>query len=392
METKKIGELCSISKKSIMPKEGVTYTLYSLPSYDKDMTPETLLGEEIKSTKLVLTDNTILYNKLNVHFKRIWNIGQLCTDNNVCSTEFLPLKVKGKNVCQDYLYYVLRDETLTQAMYGARRGTSGSQQRIAPETLLEYEVPFFPIEEQKKIAGLLKDLDDRIYANRMIKENLTQQARAIFQAWFIDFEPFGGSAPSDWKTVTLGDIANIQTRVFSPEKNPNVIIEHYSIPAFDSMHYPVFEKASEVKSNKYLLTKASVMISKLNPDTKRIWRPLCLSDYPVCSTEFIVYEANEVAHKDFLFSIIDSMPFFRHLCSHTTGSTNSRQRAMPKSTLEFEVLLPPESIIREFCDMVSPIYDLAATRDAENQCLVQTRDTLLPNLISGKMDIKNLSE
>ena len=112
----------------------------------------------------------------------------------------------------------------------------------------------------------------------------------------------------------------------------------------------------------------------------------------MCSTEFIVYEANEVAHKDFLFSIIDSMPFFHHLCSHTTGSTNSRQRAMPKSTLEFEVLLPPESIIRAFCDMVSPIYDLAATRDAENQCLVQTRDTLLPNLISGKMDIKNLSE
>ncbi len=392
METKKIGELCSISKKSIMPKEGVTYTLYSLPSYDKDMTPETLLGEEIKSAKLVLTDNTILYNKLNVHFKRIWNVGQLCTANNVCSTEFLPLKVKGENVCQDYLYYVLRDETLTQAMYGARRGTSGSQQRIAPETLLEYEVPFFPIEEQRKIAGLLKDLDDRIYANRMIKENLTQQARALFQAWFIDFEPFEGSVPSDWKTVTLGDIATIQTRVFSPEKNPEVTIEHYSIPAFDSIHYPIFEKASEVKSNKYLLTKESVMISKLNPDTKRIWRPLCLSDYPVCSTEFIVYEANEVAHKDFLFSIIDSMPFFHHLCSHTTGSTNSRQRAMPKSTLEFEVLLPPESIIRAFCDMVSPIYDLAATRDAENQCLVQTRDTLLPNLISGKMDIKNLSE
>ena len=392
METKKIGELCSISKKSIMPKEGVTYTLYSLPSYDKDMTPETLLGEEIKSAKLVLTDNTILYNKLNVHFKRIWNVGQLCTANNVCSTEFLPLKVKGENVCQDYLYYVLRDETLTQAMYGARRGTSGSQQRIAPETLLEYEVPFFPIEEQRKIAGLLKDLDDRIYANRMIKENLTQQARALFQAWFIDFEPFEGSVPSDWKTVTLGDIATIQTRVFSPEKNPEVTIEHYSIPAFDSIHYPIFEKASEVKSNKYLLTKESVMISKLNPDTKRIWRPLCLSDYPVCSTEFIVYEANEVAHKDFLFSIIDSMPFFHHLCSHTTGSTNSRQRAMPKSTLEFEVLLPPDSIIRAFCDMVSPIYDLAATRDAENQCLVQTRDTLLPNLISGKMDIKNLSE
>ena len=392
METKKIGELCSISKKSVMPKEGVTYTLYSLPSYDKDMTPETLLGEEIKSLKFALTDNTILYNKLNVHFKRIWNVGKLSTANNICSTEFFPLKVKGKNVCQDYLYYVLRDDTLTQAMYGARRGTSGSQQRIAPETLLEYEVPFFPIEEQKKIAALLKDLDDRIFANRMIKENLTQQARALFQSWFIDFEPFGGSMPLDWKKVTIGDIATIQTRVFSPEKNPDVIIEHYSIPAVDSIHYPVFEKASEVKSNKYLLTDQSVMISKLNPDTKRIWRPLCLSEYPVCSTEFIVYEANEALYKDFLFSIIDSTPFFHHLCAHTTGSTNSRQRAIPKSTLEFVIPLPPENVVREFCDIVTPMYDMAVSRDAENQSLVQARDTLLPNLISGKIDITHLTE
>lgn len=392
METKRIGELCSISKKSIMPRAGTTYTLYSLPSYDNDMTPEVVDGDEIKSSKFQLTDNTILYNKLNVQFKRIWNVGELFTENNVCSTEFLPLKIKGENILQDYLYYVLRTDALTQAMYGARRGTSGSQQRIAPETLLDFEIPVFPMEEQRKIANFLRDLDDRIFANRNIKNILIQQARAIYQSWFIDFEPFGREIPSDWKKTTLDEIASIQTRSFSPEKDPDALIEHYSIPAYDSQHYPVIEPAEAVKSNKYILTSESVMISKLNPETKRIWRPLCQTDLPVCSTEFIVYEAKEGFPRDYLYSIIDSTPFHQFLCAHTTGSTNSRQRVTPKNTLEFEVLIPPRKVLDDFCNLVSPLYDMASSRDAENQCLGGSRDTILPKLLSGLIDISGLSE
>lgn len=92
---------------------------------------------------------------------------------------------------------------------------------------------------------------------------------------------------------------------------------------------PVFELAESVKNNKYILTSDSIMISKFNPDTKRIWRPLCLSKKAVCSTEFIVYEAVNPEYRDFVYSIIDSTPFSDYLCAHTTGSTNSRQRVTP---------------------------------------------------------------
>lgn len=175
-------------------------------------------------------------------------------------------------------------------------------------------------------------------------ENLEQQARSIFQSWFINYEPFGGSAPSDWQPSTLGQVAIMKTDSWSPAKNPDIEVEHYSIPAYDEKHYPVFEIASGIKSNKYLLTSNSVMISKLNPDTKRIWRPICLSEHPVCSTEFIVYEAKKNGQRDYIYSLIDSSPFFNHLCSHTTGSTNSRQRATPKATLDFSFILPPNNV------------------------------------------------
>lgn len=224
----------------------------------------------------------------------------------------------------------------------------------------------------------------------LINENLTEQARAVFQAWFIDYEPFGGEAPSDWRPSTLGQIAEMKTDSWSPTKNPDVVVEHYSIPAFDEQHYPVFEIASGIKSNKYILNSNSVMISKLNPDTKRIWRPMCLSAHPVCSTEFIVYEAKKQEQRDYIYSILDSVPFLNHLCSHTTGSTNSRQRATPKSTLDFTLCLPTDSVIEDFCQIVTPMYDLIASNIVENQSLAKARDSLLPRLMSGELDVSDL--
>ena len=197
-------------------------------------------------------------------------------------------------------------------------------------------------------------------------------------------------APSAWHPSTLGQIAALKTDSWSPAKNPDVMVEHYSIPAFDEQHYPVFEIAAGIKSNKYILNSNSVMISKLNPDTKRIWRPLCLSAHSVCSTEFIVYEAKKQEQRDYIYSILDSTPFLNHLCSHTTGSTNSRQRATPKSTLDFTLCLPPDSIIEDFCQIVTPMYDLIASNIVENQSLAKTRDSLLPRLMSGELDVSSL--
>lgn len=182
----------------------------------------------------------------------------------------------------------------------------------------------------------------------------------------------------------------MKTDSWSPSKNPETIVEHYSIPAYDEKHYPVFEIASGIKSNKYILTPDSVMISKLNPDTKRIWRPMCLSAHRICSTEFIVYEAKKAAQKDFVYSILDSAPFLNFLCSHTTGSTNSRQRATPKATLDFPIMLPPDSIIEEFCQIVSPMYDLISKNIIENQSLAKARDIMLPKLMNGELDVSDL--
>ena len=230
----------------------------------------------------------------------------------------------------------------------------------------------------------------KLWVCYMLNNNLEQQTQAIFKSWFVDFELNYGNMPSDWKVSQLGTIAKISTEVFSPAKNQNVEVEHYSIPAYDEKRYPVFETSNGIKSNKYRLSSNSVMISKLNPDTKRIWRPYCISDNPICSTEFIVFEPINPLNRDFIYSIIDSIGFSAFLCSHTTGSTNSRQRATPSVTLTYDVIVPDEKTIQAFCSIVSPMYDTIENNIKENQKLAETRDKLLPKLMSGELDVSDI--
>ena len=253
---------------------------------------------------------------------------------------------------------------------------------------LELEVP--DILSQKKIVSVLDDIQGKIRDNNEINKNLEQQAQELFKAWFVTFETFGGKMPSSWSVAKLGDIATIKTNSFSPAKTPTVMLEHYSIPAFDEQKYPVFELAANVKSNKYILTDNSVMISKLNPGIKRVWRPMCVSEFAVSSTEFIIFEANDPTYKDYVFSVIDSSTFSDWMCAHTTGSTNSRQRTTPSTTLGFQIALPTQEVVSDFCKIVTPMYDMIAQNTCENRKLAAFRDSLLPKLMSGELDVSNI--
>lgn len=281
----------------------------------------------------------------------------------------------------EYLCFMLNSMDLSGYITGS------AQPKLSQANMnnISFEIP--SVEMQDLILSVILPIEKRIATNTAINENLEQQAQALFKAWFVDFEPFGGVMPDDWAETTLGTIAAISTKSINPLKQPDLYLEHYSIPAYDEQHYPVFEYASEVKSNKYILTNNSVMISKLNPDTKRIWRPLCLSANPVCSTEFIVYEAVNPKYKDYIYSLIDSQAFSDYLCAHTTGSTNSRQRATPKTTLDYTCIMPSDDIITRFCGIVTPMYDQIASNIIESQRLAALRDTLLPKLMNGEIDV-----
>ena len=244
------------------------------------------------------------------------------------------------------------------------------------------------LEQQKEIAAILSAFDSKIECNKKINDNLQQQAQAIYRERFEGVT--SEDLPSGWRIVALGDVATISNKSFNPLKEAERMLEHYSIPAFDEARFPVFEPSTSIKSNKFVIDASCFMISKLNPTTKRVWKPYCLTENAVCSTEFIVYKAKDESITDFLYSVIDSSSFSDFMCSHVTGSTGSRQRTTPSDTLAYELILPSEEDLAEFQSLVSPMYAQMRINAIENDKLKRLRDSLLPKLMSGEVDVSDI--
>jgi type I restriction enzyme S subunit len=195
---------------------------------------------------------------------------------------------------------------------------------------------------------------------------------------------------SNVNTTDLKNVLSISTKALKPQEHASEIWEHYSIPAFDEKHRPIFEPASEIKSNKYQIDNECILISKLNPSTKRIWMPYCSSNNAVCSTEFIVYRPYLKEYKSFYYAAIDSPGFTDYLLEHVSGSTGSRQRAQPKDTLHYLMPNPSNEEIKNFCTFADPIYRHVQINEQQTAKLELLRDTLLPKLMSGEIDVSKV--
>lgn len=156
-----IGELGSLAKMSINPcqEPKTIFDEYSMPAFDDEAKPQQMLGELMLSSRIKLTPNTLLFNKLNVRQRRVWLVKD-CSNNSVCSSEFLPYK--SEKIDLSFLKQLLLTDKVTKDFEDMSSGTSNSQQRITPSDFLKYEISIPSLEEQRKIALILFDMDTEI--------------------------------------------------------------------------------------------------------------------------------------------------------------------------------------------------------------------------------------
>lgn len=273
-----------------------------------------------------------------------------------------------------YLRHLLNSMDVTAYVTGS------TQPKLSQTSLLNMKVELPEIDKQDAIAAFLHCLDVKIATNSKLNGYLAELVSLEFMSRFSENVP----------TVKLGQVLSISTKSLKPQDCFGEVWEHYSIPAYDEKHWPVFEPADGIKSNKYIVDKDCILISKLNPTTKRIWMPACSSNRPVCSTEFIVYKPNELKHKSFYYAAIDAPAFTDFLLAHVTGSTGSRQRTQPKATLVYPMPAPGTEAIEDFCAFADPIYEQIKTYELESKQLEELRDVLLPRLMSGKIDVSKV--
>ena len=145
-----------------MPND--VFNHYSLPAYDEGMQPFKETGSQILSNKYVVAPWTILVSKLNPRFPRIWPIGELLGNNNICSTEFQVFKPKQKNI-YGYIYFLLRSNDAKEELIMAASGTSGSHQRVRPDDILNIKTNLPSIELARQYSALVTPAIKKTMAN-----------------------------------------------------------------------------------------------------------------------------------------------------------------------------------------------------------------------------------
>ncbi|MBP8276224.1 MAG: restriction endonuclease subunit S [Propionivibrio sp.] len=304
-----------------------------------------------------------------------------------------------------FLMYALQNADISGYLTGAvmPKLTQGNLNRI--------ELPHPPLPEQRAIAHILGTLDDKIELNRRRNQTLEAMARALFKDWFVDFGPVRAKMegrepylptdlwqlfpdrlddegkPEGWEIAALDTLAALVTTSVSPWKSPETVFEHYSIPAYDAGRMPAMELGASIKSNKYVVDPNAVLVSKLNPQTPRIWLPDVATMNAICSTEFMQFVPHDRRNRPYLYCLMSSEAMQDEVLKHVTGSTGSRQRAQPSQIAKVDILKPHSDILKAFNLHVAPILNAAAGNQRESRTLAQLRDTLLPKLISGELRI-----
>ncbi len=285
------------------------------------------------------------------------------------------------------------------------------QTTINLKDLRELRIPLPDEDERGAIAHILGTLDDKIELNRRRNQTLEAMARALFQDWFVDFGPVRAKMegrepylpaelwqlfperlddegkPAGWGVVPLHRVAGLITTSVSPGKAPETLFEHYSIPAFDAGRMPILDFGESIKSNKYLVDSRAVLVSKLNPNTPRVWLPTVATQHAICSTEFMQFVPHDRENRPYLYCLMSSQTMQEEVLKRVTGSTGSRQRAQPTQIAKVDVLEPHSSILKAFNRQAEPMMNAVADNQRESETLAKLRDTLLPKLISGGLRI-----
>lgn len=297
-----------------------------------------------------------------------------------------------ENIDLGYLYYLLSSLHLNERRIGT------SQPLLTQNILNNIEVEIPELAIQKKISSILELLDEKIKLNNEINKNLEEQAQAIFKSWFVDFEPFGGIQPSEMQFIPLQELCKVVTKGTTPTTlgksftstginfiKAESILDNHSIDsskfAFIDEETNALLKRSVIKANDIVFTIAGTLgrfamvdnsvlpantnqaVAIIRPDETKV-TPAYLYSFFIGNwhNEYYSKRIQQAVQANLSLTTIKSLPI-----------------AVLKNTT-----------MNNYEKLVSPLFALMKSNEEENRRLSKLRDTLLPRLMSGELDVSNL--
>ena len=350
-----------ISTENMMPNKGGITSASSLPT--------------VVQTQ-AFNAGDVLVSNIRPYFKKIW----FAEYDGGCSNDVLVFRAKD-GVSKRFLYYVLADDTFFDYSMATSKGTK--MPRGDKAAIMKYEIPDFTFEEQEKIAGILEVLDKKIQINTAINDNLEQQAQALYKAWFVNFEPFGGVKPAQWQLSDIYSVANIiygapfSSKLFNTEGRGKPIIRIRDLKEQAFVTY-----TTEVHPKGRLLKPGDIVVGMDGEFRPYVWgNTEAWLNQRVC-----IFESKNINDKAFvLFAIKPLLNVIEQTQVATTVIHIGK-----KDYDAFKILLPDRKTLDDFGAITAPMINQIVNNCLENKRLSTLRDVLLPKLMSGELDVSDI--
>ena len=299
--------------------------------------------------------------------------------DNANLTENCVKLIDLKNIDSNYLYYFLSSEIGQNEI---KKGTVGAVQPKLPiKNIQDIDIPIPPLSIQQKIARILSSLDDKIELNNKINTNLEQQAQALFKNWFVDFEPFGGKMPEGWKVGKLSEIAEI-TMGQSPDG------KSYNENGEGTVFYQGRAEFGTRFPTRRLFTTEPKRIAKKFDTLMSVRAPvgdLNIANEDCCIGRGLAAIHSKDNHQSFVhYTVVSLRPQLDVFNGEGTVFGCINRDALNN----MEVIIPSKIDLDKFEKIVTTMDTDIFNRSEENDRLKNIRDTLLPKLMNGEIEIK----
>lgn len=330
--------------------------------------------------KKTFRKNDILYSEIRPANKRFAFVNFEDTERYIASTKLMVLRPREKMVLPKFLFDILKSQEIISELQHLAETRSGTFPQITfSSELSPIKIMLPDLETQKKISSVLSALDDKIELNTAINENLLQQAQALYKYRFVDMQPFDGAMPDDWHLGTVSEIVELH----DSKRIPLSSRERADLAKI----YPYYGATSVMDYvDRYLFDGIYLLLGEDGTvvDSK---------GFPILQYVEGKFWVNNHAHiitgkNGFTVELLYLLFSLTNVQSIVTGAV---QPKISQANLnKVPIIIPSNNELKTFDSSIQPIFAQIRNLRAENDGLATTRDTLLPKLMSGELDVSDI--
>ena len=319
-------------------------------------------------------------------------------ENFLVSTGFAVVKCLQEYACPKYIYYYLIQDQITEYLQSIAEQSVSAYPSIKSSDIGDLEIELPDLETQKKIAKVLSALDDKIELNNQINKNLEEQIKSIFESWFVTFNHFGGSKPSEMQHVPLEQLCEVVTKGTTPTTMGKAFVSHgvnfIKAETITDSHTIDFERLAHIDNE----TDSMLKRSRIKKGDILFTIAGTLGRFALVDSDVLPANTNQAVaiirpnqnkvSSEYLYSFLIANWHNDYYSKRIQQAVQANLSLTTIKSLPIAIL--SRELAQQYDKLIRKLISLIKANEQENRKLFQFRDALLPKLMSGEIDVDDV--